>query len=283
MLFRKAIRREPRQITDRIVRAYERSCRQKQERLPLFADHIAQAQLPAAEEMERRHLADAAYARDRRNERAARWREVRARLFALPAHARSAVLDRYRANRWYPHEPGFLASIIWDALRAVPVSAEDVAPPADAGARIADLNDRARSGDTATRRRFCYSPSVMAWLCPDFAADEDHDRPRIYTHTNQAWHVSISERVRGYDAFTHNTDPSGERRSGVFEFLGVWFRFEVVVVGHADNGPSAAPWNIDLSRRIVWIGLADETVDLDAATYNGGWRPESSGVDCQQL
>lgn len=283
MLFRKAARREPRQITGRQIKAYERSCRQKQERLPLFAEQIAEGQRSADDEMARRQSADEVYNLNRRNEHAARWRETRARLFALPAHARAAILDRYRGNRWYPREPGFLATIIWDVMRGVTVSAEDVTAPADACERIASLNDRARSGDTFTRRRFCYSPGVMAWLCPDFVADEDYDRPRIYTHTNQAWHVTLSGRVAAYDDFAHNTDPTGERRAGVFEFLGVWFRFEVFTVAHDDNRPSVAPWCIDLSRRIVWIGLADEPADLTTATYNGGWRPESSGVDCQEL
>lgn len=283
MKFAKKERHGPREITSRQVKAYERSCRLKQEKFPLFAAEIAEAQRAPDEEMARRVALDVEFEQRRRDERAADWRAIRRRLSDLPAHARKAVLARYNANPWYPRQPGFLASLIWDALKPVRVDAAQVQAPADAREQIAALNDRARAQDTHTRRRFGYSPGVMAWLAPNFAPDEDHTRPNLYLHAESAWTLGLSQRVGEYWDFSHNIDPTGERRSGSFEFLGVWFRFEILVVNHHDNAPAVAPWNIDLSRRLVWIGLEDEAVDIEAATYAGGWRPEAKGVDCQTL
>lgn len=283
MQFAKKHRTGPREITSRQVKAYERSCRLKAEKLPLLADQIAEKQIPAADEMARRIELDRVIEQRARNDRAKSWREVRRRLFDLPPHARAAVLRRYNGNRHFPRQPGFLASLIWSSLKAVGVDASQVLAPADARERVAALNDRARRHDTFTRCRTGYSPGVMAWLAPNFTPDEIYHRPNVWLHTDSGWKTSIRQRVADHWEFSHNIDPTGERRSGLFEFLGVWFRFEIVVVSHDDNGPSAAPWNIDLSRRLVWIGLEDEAVCIEAATYEGGWRPESVGVDSQSL
>lgn len=283
MKFAKKERHGPREITPRQVSAYARSCRQKQEKFPLFAAAIAEGQAPADEEMARRVALDVAMEQRNRNDRAADWRKVRRRLFDLPADARAVVLARYNANQWYPRQPGFLASLIWGALKGYRLDAAQVQAPADAREQIAALNDRARAQDTFTRRRFGYSPAVMAWLAPNFTPDEDYARPNVWLHADSGWRGAINQRVSDHWDFSHNIDPTGERRCGLFEFLGVWFRFEILCVGHDDNQPSAAPWNIDLSRRLVWIGLEDEAVDIESATYAGGWRPEANAVDCQTL
>jgi hypothetical protein len=79
--------------------------------------------------------------------------------------------------------------------------------------------------------------------------------------------------VADFVGFTHNLDPSGERRCGVFEALGQTFRFEVFYLSHQDDSCAVAPWLLDLSRRVVWVGLTDEAADLTAATFDSGWTP----------
>ena len=58
MQFVRKQRHGPRVITPRQLSAYERSCRAKREKLPLLAPLIAEAQLPAEEEMARRQAGD---------------------------------------------------------------------------------------------------------------------------------------------------------------------------------------------------------------------------------
>lgn len=281
MRFKKRERHPVRELTPRMASAYARSCKRKQEKLPLFAEIIAEAQPSWETESARRRSANERWDQKARDDRAAKWRAVRKRLFALPPHARKAVLDRYNASRWYPREPGFLTSTIWRSMVPVVVTADDVTPPPDATALIAALNDRARNGDTFTRCREAYSPGVMAFLCPNFTADEEYDRPCLYLHTVHGWKLGLYDRVAKHDDWGSNSDPSGCRSTGFFEFLGRAFRFEVITLAHGDNTPSAAPWNSDLSRRVVWIGLEDEAVDLPVATFGYGWVPDTSAVDRQ--
>lgn len=275
MQFRKTVRHGPRTITPRKLAAYERSCRAKRDKLPLLAPLIAETQLPADEEMARRLAADVRQEKATRDAKAARWRAVRARLFALPVHARRAILDRYHSSRWYPRDSGTISWLIWDALKTIPVPSDTLPPIADADrvAATAALNDRARQGDTWTRCRRAYSPGAMAFLAPGFTPDEEYSRPRLHLHTSLGRSALLWHGVADFVGFTHNVDPSGERRCGVFEALGQTFRFEVFYLSHQDDGPAVAPWNFDLSRRVVWVGLADELADLTAATFDSGWTP----------
>lgn len=275
MQFTRKARHGPRQVTPRKLAAYERSCRQKREKLPLLAPLIAETQLPAGEEMARRVAADVRHEQAARDARAASWRTVRARLFALPVHARRAILARYHSARWYPREPSTISWLIWDALKTIEVPADTLPPMADAVrlAATAALNDRARKGDTWTRCRRAYSPGAMAFLAPGFTPGEDYSRPHLHLHTSPGRSALLWHGVADFVGFTHNVDPSGERRCGVFEALGQTFRFEVFYLSHQGDGPAVAPWNFDLSRRVVWVGLADELADLTAATFDSGWTP----------
>lgn len=272
MQFNRKVRHGPRTITPRKLAAYERSCRAKRDALPLLAPLIAEAQLPAAEEMARRQASDLIWEQRNRDDHAAKWRQVRARLFALPDHARHAVLSRYNSSRWFPREPGLLATIIQDTLKGVPVAA-DTLPAVSPEARFAavtDLNDRARAGDPHTRTRRAYSPGAMRFLAPGFEPTEDEPEARLNLHTSSGRWSLLWHGVASFDAFSHNVDPTGERRAGVFDALGSTFRFEVFVLSHCDDGPAVAPHLADLSRRVVWIGLADEVADLSVATWSEG-------------
>jgi hypothetical protein len=275
MQFVRKQRHGPRVITPRQLSAYERSCRAKREKLPLLAPLIAETQLPAEEEMARRQAGDIVWEQSARDAHAAKWREVRARLFALPDHARAAVLARYNSSRWFPRNPGLLASLIWDTLKGVAVPASTLLPmpPADRLSAVAALNDRARAGDTETRCRRAYSPGAMAFLAPGFVPDEEYDRPQVYLHVSRGRWCLLWDGVADFVGFTHNIDPSGERRCGVFSALGTPFRFEVFYLSHQDDGDAVAPWNSDLSRRVVWVGCADEIADLSQATFESGWTP----------
>ncbi|MBU1384793.1 hypothetical protein [Brevundimonas sp. SPF441] len=275
MQFVRKQRHGPRVITPRQLSAYERSCRAKREKLPLLAPLIAEAQLPAEEEMARRQAGDIVWEQSARDAHAAKWREVRTRLFALPDHARAAVLARYNSSRWFPRNPGLLASLIWDTLKGVAVPASTLVPmpAAERLSAVAALNDRARAGDTNTRCRRAYSPGAMAFLAPGFVPDEEYERPQVYLHVSRGRWCLLWDGVADFVGFTHNIDPSGERRCGVFSALGTPFRFEVFYLSHQDDGDAVAPWNSDLSRRVVWVGCADEIADLSQATFESGWTP----------
>ena len=51
---------------------------------------------------------------------------------------------------------------------------------------------------------------------------------------------------------------NGEHRSGVFTIDGTAFRFHVSYHRHRSDEESRVPWDTYLTRRILWIGLADE-------------------------
>ena len=146
-------------------------------------------------------------------------------------------------------------------------------PTADRLSAVAALNDRARAGDTNTRCRRAYSPGAMAFLAPGFVPDEEYERPQVYLHVSRGRWCLLWDGVADFVGFTHNIDPSGERRCGVFSALGTPFRFEVFYLSHQDDGDAVAPWNSDLSRRVVWVGCADEIADLSQATFESGWTP----------
>lgn len=281
MQFTRIPRPEARAITGRKLAAYARSCKAKQDRLPLLAPLIAENQLSPEAEMSRRQANDLIAEQASRDRRAAKWREVRARLFALPSTHRNAVLAYYHGSRWLPRNPETLATIIWREVADLPVNPDEVAPfdPATRLALTRSYNDRARAGDPFTRSRRAYSPGAMAWLAPGFEPSCDYARPQLHLHTSRGRWSILHDRVAHYDEFSHNTDPTHERRAGYFEAMGAVFRFEVCHQSPADDfAPSAAPWNLDLSRRAVWLGLADEPLDLRLATFESGWtyRPRDT-------
>ncbi|MEO5326423.1 hypothetical protein PV773_24200 [Mesorhizobium sp. CC13] len=96
MRFRRWHRPEPYGDTPRKRAAFLRKQRLAREALPLFADDIAVTQHSVEEEMARRAVSWDAAERERRSQRAARWREGRARLFALPDRLRHRAREIWR-------------------------------------------------------------------------------------------------------------------------------------------------------------------------------------------
>ncbi|MGC8733099.1 MAG: hypothetical protein ACP5RC_12715 [Halothiobacillaceae bacterium] len=110
--------------TSRKRAAFLRKQRLEREALPLFADQIGAGQHSVDEEMARRTVWWDDYERDRRNERAARWRDARARLFALPDTLRRRVREVWRTCP-YPADPASFA----DFLHQIAVGRLDPARP----------------------------------------------------------------------------------------------------------------------------------------------------------
>jgi len=97
--------------TPRKRAAFLRKQRREREALPLFADAIAAGQHDVDEEMARRHVWWIDREHEQRRQRAARWREARARLFALPAPLRRKVRALWRACP-YPADPASFADFL---------------------------------------------------------------------------------------------------------------------------------------------------------------------------
>ena len=97
--------------TSRKRAAFLRKQRLEREALPLFAAQIGARQHDVDEEMARRAVWWGDYERDRRNERAARWRQARARLFALDDRLRLTVRELWRTCP-YPADPASFADML---------------------------------------------------------------------------------------------------------------------------------------------------------------------------
>lgn len=271
MIFRKAIRHTSREPSNRMKSAYIRSCRNKQEKLPLLAPLIAEAQ-PSFEEIERqRAITSKACSKNMRDLSACHWRDVRRRLTDLPLDVRKALLERYRTSSM-PKESGTLSHLLWRGITS-DVSADEMPfmAPEERARRIADLNDRARSDDKTTRLRTAYSKGFAKFVAGGFVADEDFEYPHPHLHYSRGLMSIVADRVRNYQDFSANEDPTGERREGYFSVNGVQLRFVIFYISHCSDGLATVPWNNDLSRRWIWIGLADEVADLATATISSGW------------
>lgn len=100
--------------TSRKRAAFLTKQRREREALPLFADMVAATQHSVEEEMARRAEWWPRQQQDRRDERAAVWREARARLFAFPTDRRRTIRALWR-DCPYPADPysfaGFLHQI----------------------------------------------------------------------------------------------------------------------------------------------------------------------------
>ncbi|EXL04898.1 hypothetical protein [Aquamicrobium defluvii] len=111
MRFRPWPKPEPDRDTSRKRAAFRRKQRLEREALPLFADVIAAGQHSVDEEMVRRLIWWDEREREQRTLRAARWREARARLFALPADLRRSVRTLWRGCP-YPADPTYLLDLL---------------------------------------------------------------------------------------------------------------------------------------------------------------------------
>lgn len=266
MLFKRAHRSEGYTVTPRKVQAYQRKLVRERQALPLLAEFVEADQRPVDEEMARRCVQWDAATMDRRAWLANRWRAARARYFALPPHIRRAInvaWGRYGG----PKDAVNLSSMLWR------VAAEHGASPSDfphlgAAERLgmtAELNDAARRDDPMTRTTRAFSPEVMLWLSPGWEPTEDLPRPRLHLTTSSARYMELWHAIAGYERFGHNSDPQGDRSSGVVTIRGVTFRFQIIYLRPKSSAPSPTPWNADLSRRVIFIKRDGELASFDPA------------------
>lgn len=111
MRFRRWPRPTAYRETPRKRAAFLRKQRLEREALPLFADAITARQHSVDEEMARRHVWWDEREHDQRDARATRWREARARLFALPDPLCAKVRILWRTCP-YPADPASFADFL---------------------------------------------------------------------------------------------------------------------------------------------------------------------------
>ncbi|MEO9337079.1 hypothetical protein ABFT80_06545 [Mesorhizobium sp. SB112] len=111
MRFRRWPRPTAYRETSRKRAAFLRKQRLDREALPLFAAQIGARQHGVDEEMARRAEWWDDFERDRRDQRAARWREARARLFALDDALRHTARALWRTCP-YPADPASFADML---------------------------------------------------------------------------------------------------------------------------------------------------------------------------
>ncbi|ALR23156.1 DUF3768 domain-containing protein [Sphingobium baderi] len=260
MRFQRTPRPEGYAVTPRKIAAFERKKRRQIEALPLFADATAAAQISAADEMERREVSAMNAARDRRAFIARQWREMRADYYGLPRHVRESIADRWR--RWTGPATSSCLLHLMKVEGAQATAAPEDYPhisAEDRHARTVYFNRLAREHNNPYARcERIHSPGVLLWLSPFFAPLPDQPEPRLYLTTNLGLHGLLHDALAAFCDFGHNSDPSGEQRAGFFEIEGTTFRFQISYHRHDSDEPSRVPWDTYLTRRILWIGLADE-------------------------
>lgn len=111
MRFKPWPRPTPFEDTPRKRAAYARKCVRERDALPLFAEAVAQHQLPVSEEMVRRIGIQECREVTGRGQRAAAWRRARARLFAFADPDRRAIRALWRVCP-YPADPSYLATLL---------------------------------------------------------------------------------------------------------------------------------------------------------------------------
>ena len=111
MRFRRWPKPSPYEETSRKRAAFLRKQRLEREALPLLADHIAAGQHDVEEEMALRAVRWDRDQQNSRDQRAARWRDQRARLFALPDAQRRQVRDLWRTCP-YPADPSYFGDLL---------------------------------------------------------------------------------------------------------------------------------------------------------------------------
>lgn len=101
----------PFEDTKRKRLALARSQRLQRERLPLFAEMIAESQPGADAVMQARAAGWIEWTKRDRAERAAQWRRARQKLAGYGSNARPALLNYWNNCRW-PANPGYLLSMM---------------------------------------------------------------------------------------------------------------------------------------------------------------------------
>ncbi|WCA73015.1 hypothetical protein G6L97_27005 (plasmid) [Agrobacterium tumefaciens] len=111
MKFVKAQRHGPFQDTSRKRAALARKQRKEREKLPLFTVIIAEGQSDADTIMEKRAIKWDQWQQQYRDDRAAKWREARKRLFSYGDNLRPRLLHLWNTSP-YPKTPGYLLDML---------------------------------------------------------------------------------------------------------------------------------------------------------------------------
>ncbi|MFL0419570.1 DUF3768 domain-containing protein [Sphingomonas sp. 179-I 2A4 NHS] len=245
-------------VTPRKIAAFERKKVAERNALPLFAAQTAARQISADEEMQRREENWTRRVIERRGQIAAEWREVRARFYALPPHIRAEVRSRWA--RW----TGPLTASMQNHIRREVAKTLTAEPDDFASMSVAErIAETARLNDIARAREFYwthwdYSPGLLLWLSPFFEPTPEQPEPHRHLTVSRGLWSRFYHAFADYADWGHNTDPSGEHREGIFTIDAQAFRFEISYHRYDSDEESRVPWNTDLTRRVVWVGLADE-------------------------
>lgn len=111
MKFKRWMRVEPYDDTTRKRAAFHRSQRMKREKLPLFAELIAETQPDIDTEMARRAIAWVDDQQARRDHIAQLWRRARARLDAMSSNERPIAREMWQRAP-YPADPVYLLDML---------------------------------------------------------------------------------------------------------------------------------------------------------------------------
>lgn len=98
--------------TSRKRAALRRNQQRQRDTLPLFAEMIAAEQPHEDLVMAERAARWARLEQERRDRRAAKWREARRRLAGLGHNLHPRVLHYWNTHRWLPGEPTYLLGVI---------------------------------------------------------------------------------------------------------------------------------------------------------------------------
>lgn len=119
-------RYEERELSRRRRAAILLSQKRQRERLPLFAEIVAEGQASVEETALAQNQAEAEWVDGVRDRRARWWRMARADLFALSSNERSLVLAYWNEHAWLPGTPEYLADLV-HGFKAGRITAEKMA------------------------------------------------------------------------------------------------------------------------------------------------------------
>lgn len=103
---------EERELSRRRRAAILNSQKRQRDRLPLFAEIVAEAQKSVEETAVEQNLAEASWVEECRDRRARWWHQARAELFSLSDNERALVLAYWNAHHWLPGTPEYLADLV---------------------------------------------------------------------------------------------------------------------------------------------------------------------------
>ena len=100
--FHREARYEPRGLTNQRLAAAKRKFKKEQERLPLFANEIAEQQTTAESYVLSKEEQIIKHEQDRRNNIANNWRRGRKVFYSMPVDIRRECIRKWNENRFKP-------------------------------------------------------------------------------------------------------------------------------------------------------------------------------------